>query len=317
MTAAVGERVGRRVQDPHQQRPRPARALLARLDDLRAPRSIDFKVAHRGACPAVSRPHPHGRQPGRQPAVASSGRGRLLGTSPSPRRPQARRRPPPDLPPAPTELGRHRRGDTARGFLSAASGAPASSPRRVRRSSTSATERACSKRAATSASTSRSACPPRSAARARALGAELEHLLGEQAVAAREVLARALVDALDLRQARRVDRMAERDLVRAAGRLAELALDEPVDDHLRHPPPGRELAAGDRDHSRRGLVELGLARDVDALLRIAGRDQRPHARVGAGDVVEAEVALEEAVDRVQQVLRRRRSVGLRMLERPS
>ena len=36
------------------------------------------------------------------------------------------------------------------------------------------------------------------------------------------------------------------------------------------------------------LVQLGLARDVDRLLRVAGRDQRPHAGVRAGDVAGAE-----------------------------
>ena len=72
---------------------------------------------------------------------------------------------------------------------------------------------------------------------------------------------------------------------RAFGRARRgLALDDPVDGHLRHPPPRRQLAAGDRDHPAGGLVELGLARDVDGLLRVAGRDQRPHAGVGAGDV---------------------------------
>jgi hypothetical protein len=57
--------------------------------------------------------------------------------------------------------------------------------------------------------------------------------------------------------------------VRAAGRLAPLALDDPVDRELRHPPPGGELAAGDRDEPGARLVQLGLARDVDRLLRVA------------------------------------------------
>ena len=76
----------------------------------------------------------------------------------------------------------------------------------------------------------------------------------------------------------------ERDLLRAAGRLAALALHDPVHGQLGHPPPGGELAAGDRHEARAGLVQLGLARDVHRLLRVAGRDQRPHARVGAGQV---------------------------------
>ena len=87
-----------------------------------------------------------------------------------------------------------------------------------------------------------------------------------------------------------------------AGRLAPLALDQPVDRLLRHPPPGRQLAAGDRQHPRGGLVELRLARDVDRLLRVAGRDQRPHPGVGADQVAGAERDAEELVDRVEQVL---------------
>ena len=88
-------------------------------------------------------------------------------------------------------------------------------------------------------------------------GADLQDRFGEQPVATRQMLARALADlaacpasALDL------DRMAERDLVGTAGRLAELALDEAVHDHLRHAPPGRELPARDRDHAGGGLVQL-------------------------------------------------------------
>ena len=72
------------------------------------------------------------------------------------------------------------------------------------------------------------------------------------------------------------------------GRLAAVALDDPVDDLRRHPPQGGQLAAGDRQHPRRGLVELGAARDVDGLLRVAGRDQRPHAGVGAGQLIGAD-----------------------------
>ena len=85
-------------------------------------------------------------------------------------------------------------------------------------------------------------------------------------------------------------------------RLPPVALDDSVDDELRHPPPGGELAAGDRQHPRRGLVELGLARDVHRLLRVAGGDQRPHAGVGARDVVGGQLQLQVLVDRVQQVV---------------
>ena len=94
----------------------------------------------------------------------------------------------------------------------------------------------------------------------------------------------------------------ERDLGGVAGRLAALALDDPVDRLLRHPPPGRELAAGDRQQPRGGLIELGPARDVDRLLRVAGRDQRPDPGVGADQVGAADLGAEEGVDRVEQVL---------------
>ena len=126
-----------------------------------------------------------------------------------------------------------------------------------------------------------------------ALGGGREHVVGGEAVAAGELLVGVLLHALDARELVRVDRHPERDLAGAAGRLAAVALDQAVDGHLRHPPPGRELAAGDRDHAARGLVQLGLARDVDRLLRVAGRDQRPHARVGARDVLGDDVGREE------------------------
>ena len=90
--------------------------------------------------------------------------------------------------------------------------------------------------------------------------------------------------------------------MRAAGRVARFALDEPVDGHLGHPPPGRELAAGDRDHARRGLIQLGLARDVDRLLRVAGRDQRPHAGERAGQLARLELGAEEGVDGLEQIV---------------
>ena len=55
--------------------------------------------------------------------------------------------------------------------------------------------------------------------------------MGRVAVAAGEALVGRLGHALDPRQAGGVDRLAERDLVRAARRRARLALDEVVDDH--------------------------------------------------------------------------------------
>ncbi len=134
------------------------------------------------------------------------------------------------------------------------------------------------------------------------LDSDPQHLVRRVAVAARELLVGLLRHAGDLRQVAGVDGHAERDLVRAAGGVAALALHDPVDGHLRHPPPGRQLAARDRHHPAGGLVELGLAGDVDGLLRVAGRDQRPHARVGARDVARAQVGGEELVGGGEQVL---------------
>ena len=56
------------------------------------------------------------------------------------------------------------------------------------------------------------------------------------------------------------------------------------------------------EHPRGGLVQLGLARDVDRLARVAGRDQRPHAGVGAGEVGAAELGAEEGVRRLEEVV---------------
>ena len=130
--------------------------------------------------------------------------------------------------------------------------------------------------------------PPRPAGRAgrersagparRALGRQREHLVGGVAVAGGQRRVGLRGHALHARQLLHGDRLPERDLVGAAGSVARVALDEAVDGHLRHPPPGRELAPGDRDHAAGGLIQLGLARDVHRLLRVAGRDQRTHAR---------------------------------------
>ena len=151
---------------------------------------------------------------------------------------------------------------------------------------------ACSRRAAWTVSASRSGGPAGHdrLGQLAALGGHGEDLVGRMAVAAGEALVGGLGHALHPRQAGGVDRLAQRDLVRAARRGARLALDQAVDGHLRHPPPRRQLAAGDGDHPARGLVELGLARDVDRLLRVAGGDQRSHAGVGARDVARARAA---------------------------
>ena len=184
--------------------------------------------------------------------------------------------------------------------------------------------RACSSRAAITASASRSGRPGtigrassgRSAASARTCA-------GGVAVAEGELLGGVVGELAGLERRRRHQvlgrcRHPERDVGGAAGKVAALALGEPVDGLLRHPPPGRQLAAGDRQHPRGGLVELRLARDVDRLLRIAGRDQRPHAGVGAGQVAAAEALAEVLVDGVEQVGRcRRRRAGPRRCRRRS
>ena len=127
-----------------------------------------------------------------------------------------------------------------------------------------------------------------------ALAGEPQHVAGRVAVAEGELLAIArrqvgLGEPLGRVEVVLRRRHPERDVGGAAGGLAALALDHPVDDLLRHPPPGRQLAAGDRQHPRRGLVQLRLARDVDRLARVAGRDQRPHPGVGAGQVAAPEL----------------------------
>ena len=140
---------------------------------------------------------------------------------------------------------------------------------------------------------------------------QCEHVARRVAVAMREQLARLLVDAGRPLQIVRLGGLAERDLVGAAGRVAPLALDDPVDGHLRHPPPGGELAARDRYEAGARLEQLRLARDVDRLLRVARRDQRTDAGVGARQVGAVEGHVEEAVagaEQVVDVVARRRHV---------
>ena len=66
---------------------------------------------------------------------------------------------------------------------------------------------------------------------------------------------------------------------------------------------------------RGGLVQLGLARDVDGLLRVAGGDQRAHAGERAGQVARARASVPKnaliAVEQVVDVL----AGGLDVLER--
>ena len=191
----------------------------------------------------------------------------------------------------PAELGADRGRRSAGPRAASRSEGAARIASRVRRSRTSATERACSARAAITASASRSGWPATIGCRQlRALAGERRARAGRRGRSGRRAARCDLgadLDALGRLEVLVGGRHPERDVGRAAGRLAPVALDQPVDGVLRHPPPGRELAAGDREHPGGGLIELGLARDVDRLLRVAGRDQRPHAGVGAGQVAAA------------------------------
>jgi hypothetical protein len=135
-----------------------------------------------------------------------------------------------------------------------------------------------------------------------ALGGHREHVVRGMPVARGQRAVGVLGHSFDTRQVRGVLGRAQRDLVGAAWRVAGLALDQAVDGHLGHPPPGGQLAAGDRDHAAGGLVELGLARDVDRLLRVAGGDQRAHPGVGAREVRRAEGRPEVVVDRGEEVV---------------
>ena len=194
----------------------------------------------------------------------------------------------------------------------------ATSPSRVRRSSTSATERACSTPGG-------------------------DHDLGEQVrVAGDDRLGRArraprrgrARPGPRGRSGRRAARSPRREARRRSrGPPARAGIpsgmssvrhsasrpsrsDDPVDDLGGHPPEGGQLAARDREHPRRGLVELGLAGDVDRLLRVAGRDQGPHARVGAGQVVDAETRCRSRRSARRAGTRRRRRSGARCRCRP-
>ncbi len=161
----------------------------------------------------------------------------------------------------------------------------ASRPSRVRRSSTSPTDEACSATAANRASASRSGCPGDDRPRQRRVGGgQLQHLSRGEPVAAGERRVRLLGDPGDPRQVLGVGRRPERNLLGAARRLAPVAGDEPVDGKLGHPPPGRQLAAGDRDHPAGGLEQLLPAGDVDRAATVAAGDQRPDAGVGPGEI---------------------------------
>ena len=142
-------------------------------------------------------------------------------------------------------------------------------------------DRACSSRAAITTSASRSGRPGDDRrGQLGSLGGERAARCARRGRSGRRVARRSPRAAVASATLGRLEvlvlgRHPERDLGGAARRLAAVALDHPVDDLLGHPPPGRQLAAGDRQHPRRGLVELRLARDVDRLLgspvEISGR----------------------------------------------
>ena len=105
--------------------------------------------------------------------------------------------------------------------------------------------------------------------------------------------------------------------MRAAWRLAALALDDPVDGHLRHPPPGRELAAGDRDEARsssRTARPCGRCRPTSSGRRSRSAAARPRTRPvmcsRPSEVVEV------LVDRVRAGTRCRRRRAARGRARP-
>ena len=264
MRAAVAERVGRRVDDPHQQRrARPARARTPRARSRRRGRGQRARLRRRRRrCPSAARL-----------GVARSAR--------APRRALAR----------PSRArARAPRATRAHGVaVGEPSSRAASSPRRVRRSSTS---------------------PMRArllaAGRERDLGEQVgqpgDDRLGQLAALARRAPAPRARRGRSGRE-RRVG-VARRRPPRAAARRRSIACPSGIS-CVRH---GASRASRSTSRStvilaiRRqvvslppvivimpagGLVQLGLARDVDRLLRVAGRDQRAHAGEGAGQVVAA------------------------------
>ena len=219
------------------------------------------------------------------PPAAPRRRTRLL-------RDRAASQPSPRRSPRPTRCGTSPAGRAAPGRRAG--------PRRVRRSSTSPTlrrllvarrERRLGQQVGQARRRSAAPAGPRSAAVSSTCARGV-------AVAAGQRRVRLVGHALDRVAGAGVDRHAQRDLVGAARRLAAVALDDPVDRHLRHPPPGGELAAGDRDHPARGLIQLGLARDVDRL-RCPRGDQRADPGVRAGQIGARQLGAEEGVGRVR------------------
>ena len=154
--------------------------------------------------------------------------------------------------------------DDSASEASASSSRAASKPSRVRLSSTSPTLRACSQRAAitTSAITSGSPATIRPS-KLWPVHDQREDLVSPEPIACRERHLGRLGESLRRGKVLDRDGLPKRNLGSAARGVAGVALHEPIDDHLGHPPPRRELATGDRDHAAGGLIQLGLARDVN------------------------------------------------------
>jgi hypothetical protein len=90
----------------------------------------------------------------------------------------------------------------------------------------------------------------------RCRGGEPQDVMRGVAVAGGKVCPGVRLDAGQDRQVVRARGQADRDALGAAGGVAALALDDAVHSQLRHPTPGGELAAGDRDEAGARLVDL-------------------------------------------------------------
>ena len=112
--------------------------------------------------------------------------------------------------------------------------------------------------------------------------------------------------ALDrLEQPAELLRAAERDLVGTTPRPSSVAIDEQVDDVLRHPAVRCQLAAGDRDQVRRTVEQRVPARHVRqgcAFVLLTVTQQWTHAHPGTDHVVGRQTAVEHGVARRKDVL---------------
>ena len=275
MRAAVAERVGRGVDD----RPSAAAARRARARSRRAACAGSRLLGARLSARPPRRSRRRADALGARPPRAKRSSSALVRCSSQP-------------------SSRASTSADARAPASPAVGAPARARRAGRGGCAAAARRrslrACSWRAASTTSASRSGRPGDDRlGELAALGRQREHLVRGVAVARRERrVGRPRARPPRAAAPPRVDRLPERDLVRAAGRVAGVALDEPVDRHLRHPPPGRQLAAGDRDHpARRSRTARPCARcrptssgrrsRSAAARRRRRRSDRPAPSVGA------------------------------------